>query len=53
MRTVGEIVIFLVLAFIVWRFVAMGRRFHRGETEMEPGGSMGDQMLGQHNRDEP
>jgi len=52
MRTVGEFVVFLILAFIVWRLVVMGRRFHRGEAEMESGGSMGDQMLGSHNRDE-
>ena len=51
MRTVGEFVVFLVLAFVVWRLVAMGRRFHRGESEMEAGGSMGDQMLGPDNRD--
>ncbi|HST19229.1 MAG TPA: hypothetical protein VLK36_16430 [Gaiellaceae bacterium] len=51
MRTIGEFVIFLILAFIVWRLVVMGRRFHRGESEMESGGSMGDQMLGRRNRD--
>ena len=50
MRTVGEFVVFLVLAFIVWRLVVMGRRFHRGGSD-EAGGSMGDQMLGPHDRD--
>jgi hypothetical protein len=45
-------VIFLIVAFVVWRLIVMGRRFHRGEAEMESGGSMGDQILGPHNRDD-